>query len=95
MKDPRQTIHYIANLARIELNPEEETLFAPQFQKIIGYIDKLNTLATDAAVPAYSVIALKNVLREDVPEHKEAYKKIIENFPQKEGNFCKVPRVIE
>jgi len=95
MKDPKQTIHYIANLARIELSPDEEIVFAPQFQKIIGYIDKLNTLDTNAVTPAYSVIALKNVLREDVPERKEVYKKIVENFPQKKGNFCKVPKVIE
>jgi len=95
MKDYREIVHYVAHLARIELSAEEEALFAPQFQKIIGYIDTLNTLDTADIEPTFNVIALKNVLREDVPHKNEAYQKIISNFPQKEGNYCVIPKVIE
>lgn len=95
MKDYREIVHYVANLARIELTAEEEELFAPQFQKIIGYIDTLNTLDTIDIDPTFNIIALKNVLREDIPQKNEAYQKIISNFPQKDGNYCVVPKVID
>ncbi|MFH1479374.1 MAG: Asp-tRNA(Asn)/Glu-tRNA(Gln) amidotransferase subunit GatC, partial [Candidatus Omnitrophota bacterium] len=42
----KDTIKYVAELARLKLKPEEEELFASQLNDILKYMDKLNKLDT-------------------------------------------------
>lgn len=55
----------LANLSALELSAEETDALAADIEKIIGYIDQMNEIDTDAVEPTYQVTELKNVWRED------------------------------
>ncbi len=88
-------VKYVANLARIHLRDEEVDRLTKDLEKILDYIDKLNTLDVGDIQPTSHVLPLKNVYREDVVRpsltQEESLKISVE---QHEGSF-KVPKVIE
>lgn len=55
----------LANLSALELSAEETDALAADIEKIIGYIDQMNEIDTDAVEPTCQVTELKNVWRED------------------------------
>src|SRR5207245_6154143 len=45
-------IEKIADLAHLEITPEERQLFAPQIAEIVAYVEQLNEVDTSAIEPA-------------------------------------------
>jgi len=95
MLNSKELLQYIANLARINLSEEEKVVLVPQFQRIVDYINKMGELDTNDICEVYNVTGQKNVFRDDAAVEKDIYIKIIKNFPDSEGNFCKVPKIID
>jgi len=46
MKVDKETIEYVANLARLRLSEKEKEKLALDLESIISYVDKLNELDT-------------------------------------------------
>ena len=88
-------VEYTAKLARIDLSAEEKELFARQLDRILEYINKLNEVDTSGVEPTTHVLPLKNVYREDKVQDSLPIDKALQNAPEKEGAFFKVPQVIE
>jgi len=88
-------VKYIAKLARLALSSEEITLFGGQLSDILNYISKLNEVDTENIEPTSHVEPLQNVEREDVVKPSLPIGEVLKNAPSKEGNFFKVPKVIE
>ena len=88
-------VEYTAKLARIDLSAEEKELFAQQLDMILEYINKLNEVDTSGVEPTTHVLPLKNVYREDKVQDSLPIDKALQNAPEKEGAFFKVPQVIE
>ena len=88
-------VKYVAGLARIHLKNEEIDRLTKDLEKILDYINKLDTLDVAEVQPTSHVLPLKNVFREDTVRpsltQQEALKISVE---QQEGSF-KVPKVIE
>ena len=88
-------VKYVAKLARIHLKDEDIDPLTKDLEKILDYINKLDTLDVSGVQPTSHVLPLKNVAREDKVRpsltQEEALKISIE---QHEGSF-KVPKVIE
>jgi aspartyl-tRNA(Asn)/glutamyl-tRNA(Gln) amidotransferase subunit C len=95
MKVTRETIEYVAGLARLNLTPEEEARLTTDMESIISYVDKLNELDTEGIEPMEHVIPIRNVLREDVAEKSYDREKILANAPSGEDGCFKVPKVVE
>ncbi|MBM3245899.1 MAG: Asp-tRNA(Asn)/Glu-tRNA(Gln) amidotransferase subunit GatC [Candidatus Omnitrophica bacterium] len=91
----KQTVKYIAHLARIELEPSELEKLSLQLQDILGFIDKLKKIEVKDISPTSHILAISNVLREDKPKESLPIDKAMENAPQRQGNFFVVPKVIE
>lgn len=91
----KETIEYVAGLACIKLSPKELEKFSLQFKDILGFIDKLKKVDIKNIVPMSHVLTINNVLRGDRAVDSLPCDKALENAPQKEGNFFKVPKVIE
>ena len=88
-------VDYVANLARLNLTPEEAKLFSAQLKDILTYVDKLKK-AGIKGIPATShVLPLENVFREDKVKPSLSASEALKNAPSKKGNFFKVPKVIE
>ena len=60
-----KTLEYIAELSRLELPEEEKADMLEQMQKILDYMDLLNSVDTDATEPLIQFEDLRNVFRED------------------------------
>ncbi|MFH1621823.1 MAG: Asp-tRNA(Asn)/Glu-tRNA(Gln) amidotransferase subunit GatC [Candidatus Omnitrophota bacterium] len=95
MNISKETVQYVANLARIHLSDEELEKFSYQLNDILGYIDQLKEVDISKVSPTAHVLPIKDVKRKDVFRPSFGAEQILNNAPQKEGNFFKVPKVIE
>jgi aspartyl-tRNA(Asn)/glutamyl-tRNA(Gln) amidotransferase subunit C len=88
-------IDHAAKLARLNITQSEKKLFTGQVQSIINYIDKLNELDTTSVEPTSHILPINNVFREDSLRKSLPRNKALQNAPQKDEDFYRVPRIIE
>jgi len=88
-------IGHVALLARLKLTDEETKLFSRQVGGIIEYIDKLNELDVKDIEPTAHVLQVKNVFREDKARPSLPREKALQNAPESNNNFYRVPKIIE
>ena len=91
----KQTVKYVAHLARIELQEKELEKLSRQLQDILGFIDKLNKIDIKDISPTSHILPVNNVLREDAPQGSLASGGALMNAPKRQGSFFVVPKVIE
>lgn len=95
MKIDNKVVEYVAHLARLQLHAEEVELYTQQLDRILAYMDKLNSLDTTGIEPTSHVIPLVNVFREDVADHNFQVEESVKNAPERKGSSFKVPPIIE
>ena len=95
MEITQKDVEYIAELARLELTGQEKSLYAGQLKNILSWMEELNSADTSGIEPTAHILGLENVLREDKPEPFPDREAILKNAPQREGDYVKVPKVIE
>jgi aspartyl-tRNA(Asn)/glutamyl-tRNA(Gln) amidotransferase subunit C len=95
MKINREQVAHVAKLARLAMTPEETERFTEQLSNILTYVEKLNQADTSRVEPTSHVLPLFNVFREDQVRPSLGSDKAVENAPEKEGPFFKVPKIIE
>jgi aspartyl-tRNA(Asn)/glutamyl-tRNA(Gln) amidotransferase subunit C len=95
MNISKDTVKYVANLARIELSEQELEKFSLQLNDILDYINQLKELDISKVSPTAHVLPIKNVKRKDELKASFAVEEILKNAPQKEKTFFKVPKVVE
>jgi len=88
-------IEQVALLARLKLSEDEKRLFSRQVGGIIDYIDKLNELDIKDIEPTAHVLPVKNVFREDKLRPSLPREKALQNAPESDDNFYRVPKIIE
>jgi aspartyl-tRNA(Asn)/glutamyl-tRNA(Gln) amidotransferase subunit C len=94
----KKEVEHIANLARIKLTEKEEEKMAKELGAILGYIDKLNEVDTSGVVLDVKASSqLANVFRPDEPNGSGQVEpsKLIEQAPDRDGNYLKVKEVFE
>ena len=91
----KQTVKYVAHLARIELRENELDKLSRQLHDILGFIDKLKKVDVKDINPTSHILPVNNVLREDVPQESLSSEKALINAPERQGSFFVVPKVIE
>ena len=95
MKIDNKVVEYVAHLARLQLQPDEVELYTQQLDRILAYMDKLNSLDTTGIEPTTHVIPLTNVFRDDVVDHNFQTEESVGNAPERKGSSFKVPPIIE
>lgn len=95
MSIDRKTIEYVAHLARISLSDEELNLLSGQLQDIVNFIDKLKEVDITGVKPTSHVLALSNIMRQDIPQQSLSAEEALRNAPCRRENFFVVPKVIE
>ncbi len=90
-----EDVRKIAALAKLSLTPEEISRYQSQFVKILDSIAQLSRLNVENVPPTSSVLGLKNAFREDQAVPFEKNHALIDNAPEKDGPFFKVPKIIE
>lgn len=95
MKINKEVVEHVAELARLEFDEEEKELFIKQLNSILTYMEKLNELDTTDVPPTAHVIPLANVFREDVVNESLERERSLENAPDSDRGYFKVPKIID
>jgi len=88
-------IDRVAELARLNLKPEEKEKLAKDLGAILDYVKKLDKLDTSKVEPTSHVLDMENVYRKDEVKPSDAAEKALEHAPQPDGRFFKVPKIVQ
>jgi aspartyl-tRNA(Asn)/glutamyl-tRNA(Gln) amidotransferase subunit C len=95
-----EDVERVAELAHLELKPEETPAMLHDLNAILDYMAELNELDTSGVTPLAQVSELldeagANVLRADLPSPSLDRATVMSQAPETDGAFFKVPKVIE
>lgn len=88
-------VRKVAKLSRLELSEAEIEEFTGQLSAILDYVEKMNELDTENVEPLAHCLPISNVLREDHAKESLGAEKALANAPQRDGNFFKVPKILD
>jgi aspartyl-tRNA(Asn)/glutamyl-tRNA(Gln) amidotransferase subunit C len=110
MKVTEADVLHVAELANLELTPEEQVRMLRDLNSILEYVDRLNQLDT-AGVPPMAQVSDRYVDQGKTGSDRFAYayredilhglrpslerQEALRNAPESDGTFFKVPKVIE
>lgn len=101
MKVTEKDVSYVADLANLELSDQERQRMLKDLNSILDYIDRLNELDTSNVAPMAQVFGTasgsqtSSALREDALRECLPHTDAMRNAPETDGQFFKVPKVIE
>jgi aspartyl-tRNA(Asn)/glutamyl-tRNA(Gln) amidotransferase subunit C len=95
-----EEVERVAELAHLELTPEETPRMLDDLNAILDYVAELNELDTSGVAPLAQVSELldgagSGVLREDCLQPSLDRAEVLSQAPETDGAFFKVPKVIE
>jgi aspartyl-tRNA(Asn)/glutamyl-tRNA(Gln) amidotransferase subunit C len=88
-------VRKVAKLARLDLNDSEIEQFTGQLSAIIEYVEKMNELDTENVEPLAHCLPINNCLREDVIKQSLGTEATLANAPARDGEFFKVPKILD
>jgi aspartyl-tRNA(Asn)/glutamyl-tRNA(Gln) amidotransferase subunit C len=94
MKITLAEVEHVAELARLEVSPEEKEQLTNQLNRVLLYMEKLNELDTDGVVPTSHATDLENAFREDLVQESLPRDESLKNAPDSNEAEFVVPRVI-
>jgi aspartyl-tRNA(Asn)/glutamyl-tRNA(Gln) amidotransferase subunit C len=87
-------VRTVAKLARLALSESQMQSLTPQLGSILQYVAKVSEADTSGVEPMAHALPLHNVLRDDAAEPSLPLEKVLQNAPETDGPFFKVPKVI-
>ena len=91
----KDTVNYVAALARLHVSEAEAERFAKDLEGILHYVEKLNTVDVAAIKPTSHVLDVENVFREDTVTPSLSNAQALGFAVDKHKGFYKVPKIIE
>ena len=91
----RSDVEHVAALARLGLTDEEIDRLVPQLSRILEAVGKLAAVDTSSVGPTAQVIALENVMRDDIARPSMEREAALAEAPLREGSLVRVPVVLE
>jgi len=96
----KETLEYLSNLARVanETNPTRHAKLLDDLVQILGHFEELQGVDTAHVAPMTGGTMLSSIVRADVPLNSESQQVAqraasIEQFPEREHGYLKVPPV--
>ena len=87
-------VRKVAHLARLELPEDQIESYTEQLEDILSYVDQLQEIDTKNVPPTSRAVEVVNVMREDLVEVNTSREDILNQAPQREGDFFRVPKII-
>ena len=84
-----------AELARLEIRPDEVQSLVPQVKETLSYVRMLDRVDTENVEPMSFAIERKNAFRPDIPGGCLLNEEALSNSADSGGGHFLVPRVIE
>ena len=95
MKITNQLIQDIAALAKLKFDERAEKEMKADLKKIIGFVDKLSEVDTSGVDPLIYLSEEENMLREDEIKNEVSQKDALQNAPEKDSDYFKIPTVLK
>ena len=92
---PEIDVAYVANLARLDLDPASCALFQRQLGTIVDYVRQIGELNLDGIEPTSHGQPVYNIFREDVERAGLERERVLANAPARLDDEFKVPRIVE
>lgn len=91
----REEVLHVARLARLSLSEAEADRLREQLGNILSYIRQLDALDTKDVIPTSHAVEMGTPFRDDTVRPFGDKESILANAPDREGDFFRVPRIIE
>ena len=88
-------ISRLEKLARLQLDDAQRAKLTGDLQRILDMVDKLRELDTTGVEPLVYMNDEINGFREDEIAHQLTRAEALQNAPKHDGQFFRVPKVIE
>jgi aspartyl-tRNA(Asn)/glutamyl-tRNA(Gln) amidotransferase subunit C len=95
MRISRDTVLYIAKLARLRLADTEVERMRRDLDAILGYVESLQKLDTTGVPPTTHVLDIATPLRGDVVSGVLPVSEVVRNAPEHTDTAMVVPKVLE
>lgn len=94
----KEKVLHLAKLARVEMGEEEAESLSHEFEAILDYVGEVKKVAKLDKSDKFDKeeFPIKNVMRKDGEPHETGLytKKILEQAPEKEGDYIKVKKIL-
>jgi aspartyl-tRNA(Asn)/glutamyl-tRNA(Gln) amidotransferase subunit C len=98
MRITESDIEKLAQLAHLEITPEERRAFTPQIAEIVTYVEQLNELDTSTVEPSIGGLTPEgertDSSREDVAMPSLGQKIALDQAPDPASGHFRVPKVL-
>jgi aspartyl-tRNA synthetase len=86
---------HVAKLARLTMTEEETIKYRNDLNSILDYVAALEEIDTSDVKPVSHVLDLKNVWRDDGPAERKNPRELLNNAPEREDAYYRVPKILE
>ena len=95
MKIDSALLHKLGRLSRLQIKPEEEEKLSSDLEKMIGFVEKLNSLDTHGVEPLLHLTNSHRTLRTDEAAAPTPAQTAVSPAAQHEAPYFLVPKVIQ
>ncbi len=88
-------VRWVAHLARLTLTQTELETMTRDLSAIVDYVNHLQKVNTEGVEPLAHALDLCNVFRGDEPAPSLTVDAALANAPDRDGDFYRVPAVLE
>ncbi len=95
MKIDNELVDRLAELSRLEFDEQAKEGLKKDLGKILDLVKKLEEVNVDGVEPLIYMTDEKNVLRKDEVKDMVTKEEALQNAPQRDSDYFKVPKVIK
>jgi aspartyl-tRNA(Asn)/glutamyl-tRNA(Gln) amidotransferase subunit C len=89
-----EQVRHVAKLARLAMPEAKLQKLTGQLEGILGYVNQISRADVSGVEPMAHALPVHNVFRDDVVQPGLPLEKVLQNAPESDGPFFKVPKVI-
>ena len=87
-------VRKVAKLARLNLPEDKIATYTGQLESILGYVSQLEQVDTTGVPETTRAVEVTNVTRQDGVNPTPVREEILNQAPQREGDFFRVPKIL-
>ena len=89
-----EDVRKVAQLARLDLPEDTIATYTGQLERILDYVDQLQAVDTEGVLPTTRAVEVINATREDAVVATDVRQDLLDQAPQREGDFFRVPKIL-
>ena len=87
-------VRKVAKLARLNLPDDKIATYTGQLESILGYVSQLEQVDTTGVPETTRAVEVTNVTRQDGVNPTPVREEILNQAPEREGDFFRVPKIL-